>query len=240
MSESVSKQLEFWSETFWSTGNLPWHLKEPNEFLVRHLDKLLNGRKPQDITILVPLCGKSIDLLFLKDQGFNVIGVEGNRLPINEFSRESGISFRETTSAGVIVHESQESEGDAKLKIIQADFLTLNIPELEGSIDYVWDRAALNAIQVDHRGLYIKTMQRYLKGSEFRYLLSAYEYDASKGIGPPYSLPYSDVFQMFQDFAEIHKLEEKKIVIDDGPMIKLTDEVDVNEVIYLLTSRSQP
>ena len=232
MSESVSKQLEFWSETFWSTGNLPWHLKEPNEFLVRHLDKLLNGRKPQDITILVPLCGKSIDLLFLKNQGLNIIGVEGNRLPINEFSRESGISFKQTTAAGVIVHESE----DAKLKIIQADFLTLNIPELEGNIDCVWDRAALNAIQVDHRDLYFQTMQRYLKAS-FRYLLSAYEYDASKGIGPPYSLPYSDVCQMFQDNAQIQKLEEKMIVIDDGPMIKLTEEeVDVNEVIYFLTS----
>ena len=229
MTAKEPRDLDFWSQTFWSTGNLPWHIKNTNEFLVRHLDSLTKeGETP---TVLVPLCGKTADLVYLRDKGFKVIGVEGNRQPIEYFKMESGLRLKEGVLNGVIFHETE----DHKLTIFQTDFLFMNIPSLEGTIDCVWDRAALNAISIHQRKDYITTVKKLLKATSFRYLLSAYEYDVDKGDGPPYSLPQEDVQQLLANFAGITKLEEKGIEINDGPMTKFVDEeVTVNEVIYVV------
>jgi thiopurine S-methyltransferase len=192
-----------------------------------------NSLHQQSTTILVPLCGKTRDLLFLKEQGLKVIGIEGNRIPIEEFKKESGLELREGTSNDYVI--SHETE-DGSLRIYQADFLTLDFLPLTKTIDCVWDRAALNAITVDQRSAYIASVKKLLK-QPFKYLLSAYEYDSSKGNGPPYSLPFMDIQQLFGDFATIIKLEEKEIEIDDRPMVKFVEEdIIVNEVIYLLQS----
>ena len=57
----------------WQIGRTGWHEPQGNASLKRYWD--LTGRR-----VLVPLCGKSADLLWLESQGNSVTGVELSEL----------------------------------------------------------------------------------------------------------------------------------------------------------------
>lgn len=78
MADKTNKTLEFWDQQFWAKNDAPWQLEDPNEALVKHLDKLVVN---QNDRILVPLCGKSVDMKWLYEKGYNVVGVEGEQCP---------------------------------------------------------------------------------------------------------------------------------------------------------------
>jgi thiopurine S-methyltransferase len=74
-------QANFWHD-MWATGVMGFHQAEMNAFLTRHWQKLgFRG----DETILVPLCGKSLDMLWLAKQGHTVLGVELSQKALDEF-----------------------------------------------------------------------------------------------------------------------------------------------------------
>lgn len=60
--------------------------------LERFLPRLLEGLEPQQegepLSVLVPLCGKTIDMVFLSEMGLNVVGVEGVIRALIEFRDE--------------------------------------------------------------------------------------------------------------------------------------------------------
>ena len=60
---------EFWKER-WVRGEIGFHQAEVEPGLVTHLGGLAPTR------VLVPLCGKSLDLAWLATQGHQVVGVE--------------------------------------------------------------------------------------------------------------------------------------------------------------------
>ena len=58
----------FW-EKRWETGQIGFHLAEVNPLLVRHHHVL-----PPRARVFVPLCGKSLDLVWLAKEGHAVVG----------------------------------------------------------------------------------------------------------------------------------------------------------------------
>jgi thiopurine S-methyltransferase len=202
---SAQDPLGFWSGQCWSQGVTPWHLNAPHGHLTEHLDLLLNGRPASQLKILVPLCGKSIDLIWLKNQGFQeVIGVEGVRLAIEAFSSEYGVPLRETIykDTGIPSFESE----DGRLKILLTNFFKLDHATLNGSIDCVWDRGSVVAILPEDRPIYATTMKRLLKGSSFRYLMNTVDYDQSLMDGPPFSVPQNSIQDNFGSFCKVENL----------------------------------
>lgn len=198
--------IEFFKQERWLRGNTPWQLTQPHHCLVNNLHRLLDGRRAQDLNILVPLCGKSIDLIYLKDQGFNqIIGVEGVDIGIHEFSLETGVSLTEKTLPESEVR-SFESE-DGRLKILNTDFFSLDHPLINGSIDCVWDRGSLVAINPVNRQVYAETMRRLMK-NEFRYLLSVLDYDPKERKSANHPVSHDDVKNIFGSFASIEKLHD--------------------------------
>jgi hypothetical protein len=80
----------------WSKNRTGFHLREPNALLVRHADS--SGWLPQKgetaaasaaASILVPLCGKSVDMPWLAGRGHVVVGVEGVAQAVREFAAEN-------------------------------------------------------------------------------------------------------------------------------------------------------
>ncbi len=65
-----SEDREAWLSR-WREGRTRFHLDQVHPTLMRYI-----GQVPSGVRILVPLCGKSLDLGWLKDQGYNVVGVE--------------------------------------------------------------------------------------------------------------------------------------------------------------------
>ena len=183
--------------------------------LFQHINLLLNGRRTDDLNILVPLCGKSVDLIWLKNQGFKeVIGVEAVETAIHQFSSQSGIPLRQTffRDTGVRSFESD----DGFLQILHTDFFALDHPSINGSIDCVWDRASLVAILPEHRTIYAETMKRLLK-KDFRYLLSVIEYDPSRREGPPHSITQDDVEDTFGPLVYTQRMDGSKRMFGRHP-----------------------
>ena len=71
-------------ETTWSKGDTPWQLADTNSKLLNNMDELIGCVTNGEIvakTILVPLCGKTKDLLYLynKEPHLNIIVVVYHR-----------------------------------------------------------------------------------------------------------------------------------------------------------------
>ena len=80
-------QAEFW-HNMWECWVVGFHQSDINEFLKTHWQTLnLNG----DEAVLVPLCGKSLDMLWLQQQGHEVLGVELSQQALDEFLTENQI-----------------------------------------------------------------------------------------------------------------------------------------------------
>lgn len=62
-------RLDFWAER-WNAGDSPWHANNVNPFLINYFERAIAAiqHQPQDESrkcrVFVPLCGKSLDLLW--------------------------------------------------------------------------------------------------------------------------------------------------------------------------------
>lgn len=87
-------RLKRWSSRMWNIPdgqNPSFHIKGVNPMLEKHLPRLVDGvsaREGSALSVLVPLCGKTWDLPYLCEQGFDVVGVEGVPRAIDEFRSE--------------------------------------------------------------------------------------------------------------------------------------------------------
>ena len=63
----------------WRDGRTHFHLDQVHPTLMRYIDQTPLGKR-----ILVPLCGKSLDLGWLNAQGYEVVGVELSEQAVSE------------------------------------------------------------------------------------------------------------------------------------------------------------
>jgi hypothetical protein len=88
-SHEQSENLQSWHDR-WSTGNFRWHKLSVDRSLEEKLsDQTL--KLPSNARVLVPLCGKSVDMAYLSrlDQVQQVVGVDGIRKALEEFATEN-------------------------------------------------------------------------------------------------------------------------------------------------------
>ena len=84
---------EFWHER-WARGEIGFHQDDFNAHMQAFAGRL--GLHP-GAHMFVPLCGKSLDLLWLLRQGYRVTGVEFNPRAVTDFFSENGLSARAST-----------------------------------------------------------------------------------------------------------------------------------------------
>ncbi|XP_018027458.1 thiopurine S-methyltransferase-like [Hyalella azteca] len=89
------RTMDFWDNR-WATGKTEWHVSDFHPCLVKYAGEVLQGR---DKRVLVPLCGKTLDLLWLYKSGHRVVGVEGVEKIVQEFGEEHKLDFRLTKTA---------------------------------------------------------------------------------------------------------------------------------------------
>ena len=79
---------DFWHNR-WERNEIGFHQDETNHYL-RQFFPTLNLVK--GARVFVPLCGKSLDLLWLHDQGYQVVGVELSEQAVRDFFAENGFN----------------------------------------------------------------------------------------------------------------------------------------------------
>ncbi|KTD76339.1 thiopurine S-methyltransferase [Legionella waltersii] len=193
----MSKGQQFW-RTLWNEGRLPFHKDEVNEDLVRFFP-LLN--MPPNSRVLVPLCGKSVDMLWLVQQGYQVIGIELVEKAVHEFAAEHSIDFKQER----LGHTTRYFTDN--LDVLVADIFTMD-KSLIAPVDGIYDRGALVALPGQLRPNYADICMSWLKPNA-SILLKTLEYDQRLMEGPPYSVSSEEVKQLYRGSTHIGLLKNQ-------------------------------
>jgi thiopurine S-methyltransferase len=185
-----------WSKR-WADGRIGFHSSEINPRLSDHLDLLTAGEASR---VLVPLCGKSLDMKFLRDRGHEVVGVEMVEPALEAFFAENDLSMLRTQQGG---HPVFTSEG---ITAIASDFFDVS-PAMVGTFECVWDRAAMVALPPELRDRYAEHLTR-LVAPGGRILMVTFHYDPQRMSGPPFSLGGDEIEARFSERFEVRTLAD--------------------------------
>ena len=155
----------------WEEGRIGWHEPSGNRNLQAHWQW-------SDRRVLVPMCGKTQDLLWLEAQGNEVVGVELSELAILAFFEESDLTF-ERIDGSVPGYRALER----RVSLYCGDYFVFQ----EGPFDAHFDRGALVALSPDLRSRYAKHTSSLLTDDARQFVLTV-EYDQAVCDGPPYSI----------------------------------------------------
>ncbi len=209
--------------TRWSEGRIGFHQSEANPDLARWLPRLA----PSATRVLVPLCGKSLDLKYLAEHGHEVVGVELVQQAAQAFFDENRIPFTRDDEADHVVYRA----GDIELHV--DDILRVPSPSL-GLLGAVYDRAALIALPPETRPAYAERMKALLPAG-CRMLLITLAYDQALVDGPPYSVSDDEVRSLYGDAGALELLEQR--AAHDVPARFAEQGAGVSTSVWLLTRR---
>jgi thiopurine S-methyltransferase len=168
----------------WREGQIGFHQGEVHRHLIRFWPELAGSITRE---VLVPLCGKSLDLAWLRDQGHRVTGVEIAPEACLAFLAENQLSAPEQVEGAF---RTWRLPG---LTLQNGDFFLYE----RDDFDLVWDRAALVALSAETRPKYADHLvERLLPGGKI--LLVTIVYDPAEMEGPPYSVPDEEVGVLFR------------------------------------------
>ena len=179
----------------WKKGTTGWHRSDINPQLIKHINQLVEAR-PQKI--FVPLCGASLDMKYLIDKGFHVVGVELSPLAIDRFFKENQIEHKVSKVEDFDLYEGKN------IDIYCGDFFKLK-KDYFYDVSCVYDRAALIALNPDLQKKYARHLKEILPNSSKILLLTMF-YPQKEMEGPPFSVGDDNVEELFSEFKEIKKI----------------------------------
>ncbi|MEM7501958.1 MAG: thiopurine S-methyltransferase [Pseudomonadota bacterium] len=173
MTQDSTSQRQIWLER-WREGRIGWHEAEGSPLLRRYWPRLMRGS-----TVLVPLCGKSQDLVWLARQGYDVVGVELSEIAVRAFFSEQELDFENTLDGALQCYRATA----LPVRIYQGDYFEFN----GGPFHAVFDRGSLIALPRADRPRYVMHTASLLEEGAYQ-LLVTLEYDDTVVQGPPYSV----------------------------------------------------
>lgn len=211
----------FWQDR-WARSQIGFHQEKVNGYLRRHWPALqLAG----DAGVLVPLCGKSLDLAWLAEQGHAVIGVELAERAVQDFFAERGVPPQVTRRGAFTVYAA------GRLQLWCGDFFALR-PEDVRDCQAFYDRAALIALPAPMRERYVAHLQSILPKA-CQGLLVTLLYDQQRMEGPPFSVEDGEVERHFAGGWALREVERKDVLSGNPKFLEHQLEA-VEEVTYLL------
>ncbi len=193
-------QAEFWLQR-WREGRIGFHRDAPMPLLVQHWPALALDRGSR---VLVPLCGKTLDMAWLAGRGHRVLGVELSPLAIGQFFDGQGLVPEKHETATGVHHVA------GNIEIIQGDVFGLDDATLAGC-DAVYDRAAIIALPPAMRERYARDVYARLPAG-CRTLMITLEYPQHEMDGPPFSVGPDDVRALFDGAWQVDLLERRDIL----------------------------
>lgn len=202
---------DFWQQR-WQRNEIGFHQQLINPWLAYYYgEKGPPLEKRSGLNVFVPLCGKTRDMLWLMQNGYNVVGVELCDIAVRDFFAESNLPHEIETSGE---HTHYQSD---KLRILQGDFFRLSADQLGGVSD-VFDRASLIALPPDMRKQYAAKMAELLAPGT-RMLLITLTYPQHEMDGPPFSVSEEEVNELFGQHFRVETLAAKN-TLDDEPRFR--------------------
>ena len=219
-------QPDFWHAR-WRTGQIAFHQPAVDRHLLEHWPSLGVASSGH---VFVPLCGKSLDLLWLLERGHRVSGVEISAVALESFCMDHGIPARRRTHDGFDVYET------ASLELYCGDFFALT-PKLLGPLSAVYDRAALISWAPELRPAYVAHITS-LTSPGTQTLLITLEYPQAQMSGPPFSVDAEEVERLYARTHTIQHLSRDDILANE-PRLTSRGVQQLHEVCYRLTRFAQ-
>lgn len=185
---------EFWLER-WQAGRIGFHLEGVNPKLVDYWPSLAKQSH-----VLVPLCGKTNDMIWLAEQGYQVTGVELSSLAIIEFIGDNDLTYETEHLGELKIHQINE----LPIRLVEGDYFHFQ----ETQFDACYDRAAMVAMPATLRKKYVEHTLARLKDEAFL-LLIALCYEGDKQ-GPPFSVEDTEITQLWGN--KIRKLASENLL----------------------------
>ncbi len=212
---------KFWKQR-WENNETGFHLDEVNPFLPRFWGRL---NIPENSQVFVPLCGKSLDLLWLREQGHDVCGVELSPLALQQFFSEQGLK-PEIHRLGAF--EIWETDG---IRLFCGDFFELS-PKLLGQPSVVYDRASMIALPPAMRPDYARHLLSLAPACAPR-LLVTLDYEQAQMAGPPFAVSEAEVEALYGNIFQIEKIFAEDILAENE-RFRQKGLTRLEESVYLL------
>jgi thiopurine S-methyltransferase len=183
-------EAEFWHER-WEKNEIGFHQQEFNRHLMNHAHRL---ELVPGAHVLVPLCGKSLDLLWLAAKGFRVSGIELSERAVEELFIENDLAFKTRAIPGGRLYSHRN------LSVYCMDFFDFDL-ELIPRPDAVYDRASLVALPAGMRPDYCKRLAAMMPVG-CRSLLVTLDYPPDEMNGPPFAVSTREVRALLEAWFE--------------------------------------
>lgn len=214
--------IKYWINK-WERNDLGFHASEFEPILVKYFSDIHPG------VAFVPLCGKSRDMLWFLQKGWQVIGVEASSIACRAFFEENGLAYETQARDGFTLYK-----GD-RATLWCGDFFAMPV-EVFKEVTAVYDRAALIALSPELRSKYVLQIQKYLSnGSSKRLpiLLISLEYPQDRVPGPPFSVDFAEVKRLYGPWCTVHELLREEDTFLPKKNAKFSG-VRIFEAAYLL------
>ncbi|HKJ04576.1 MAG TPA: thiopurine S-methyltransferase [Geopsychrobacteraceae bacterium] len=211
----------FWHNR-WERNEIGFHQSGINPFLIRFFPTLdlSEGDK-----VFAPLCGKSRDLLWLIEQGYEVVGIELSEQAVRAFFHENEIEPKVETCGPFLCFRAEH------LRLFCGDYFKLTAKVL-GPVTAVYDRAALVALPPEMRRDYVRHLAD-LVVIETAMLVISYTYDQSLMDGPPFAVPQQEMVALFSGLFEVELLV-REATGEIPPRFRASGLTEVSEEVYRL------
>lgn len=212
---------QFWLDA-WNSGRTGFHQEDYHKKLIQYFPEFepISGQK-----VLVPLCGKSKDMIWLHNMNLYVHGVELCDHAVEAFFAENNLEEPIIGQDHDFKHYTHQN-----IVISSGDFFKLGKGD---QYDYVYDRASLVALPQEMRDKYARVITDVLRPGG-KYLLIVFEYDQSKMEGPPFSIDANEVHRLYEDHFTI-ELKESEQEIRNSSKTEVLDSF--KQKVYVLTKK---
>ena len=217
-------QPEFWHKK-WASNQIGFHLPQVNPYLQRHWPELAI---PARARVLVPLCGKSLDLLWLAGQGHQVLGIELSQTAVEDFFSEQQLAPEVSDAGAFKVYRA------GAIELWCGDFFALTARDV-ADCAALYDRAALIALPPPMRERYGAHLQQILP-AELRGLLITLDYDQAQLPGPPFAVEDDEVRRSWGCFWRLHMLQEQDVLGESWKFLR-AGVTRLVERVYRISAR---
>ena len=200
----------------WDRGRTGWHEPAGNQGLQSYWPEFKDPG-----SVLVPLCGKSPDLLWLAERGHDVVGVELSEIAVEGFFNDQGLEY-EREPAGPLIRYSASLHS---ITIFCGDYFAFQAQPF----DALYDRGALVALPAELRPRYVEHTSRLLKPGAVRLVITL-EYDQQIVNGPPFSVTGDELSTYWDD---LNRVAEKNDIDNCPPKFRKAGLTEISEVFWL-------
>lgn len=200
----------------WNEGRTGWHEPAGNDGLKTHWPEF---RDPG--SVLVPLCGKTPDLLWLARRGHDVVGVELSEIAIEGFFADHALRYKSAMDGPLGRYGATEHA----ITLYRGDYFDFHSPPF----DALYDRGGLVAMPEEERPRYVEHTKKLLNSDALRFVITL-EYDQRIVNGPPFSVTAAELATYWDDLVRVG---EKNDIDNCPPKFRKAGLKEISEVFWL-------